>query len=41
MKPTIFITRKLPDTVIEPIQEQYQVKMWDYEEYQSQKKCYK
>ena len=34
MKPTIFITRKLPEAVIEVIQEQYQVKMWDYEDVQ-------
>jgi glyoxylate reductase len=32
MKPTIFITRKLPEAVIETIQEQYQVKMWNYED---------
>jgi glyoxylate reductase len=32
MKPTIFITRKLPDEAIEFIQGQYQVKMWDYED---------
>lgn len=32
MKPTIFITRKLPDEAIESIQGQYQVKMWDSED---------
>jgi len=32
MKPTIFITRKLPDEAIESIKSQYQVKMWDSED---------
>lgn len=32
MKPTIFITRKLPDEAIASIQGQYQVKMWDSED---------
>lgn len=32
MKPTIFITRKLPEATIESIQGQYQVKMWDSED---------
>jgi glyoxylate reductase len=32
MKPTIFITRKLPDEAIESIKNQYQVKMWDSED---------
>jgi glyoxylate reductase len=32
MKPSIYITRKLPETVIEKIQEQYLVKMWEYED---------
>ena len=32
MKPTIFITRKLPDEEIASIQGQYQVKMWDSED---------
>jgi glyoxylate reductase len=32
MKPTIFITRKLPDEAIESIKNQYQLKMWDSED---------
>lgn len=32
MKPYIFITRKLPEEVIETIQENYEVKMWDYDD---------
>lgn len=32
MKSSIFITRKLPETVIEKIRENYQVRMWDYED---------
>ncbi len=32
MKPTIFITRKLPEAAIETIQDQYEVKMWNYED---------
>lgn len=32
MKPTIFITRKLPHEAIESIKSQYQVKMWDSED---------
>jgi glyoxylate reductase len=32
MKPTIFITRKLPEAAIEAIKDQYDVKMWDSED---------
>lgn len=32
MKPSIFITRKLPEDVIRPIQQSYQVTMWDSED---------
>ncbi|MDQ0273064.1 2-hydroxyacid dehydrogenase [Cytobacillus purgationiresistens] len=32
MKPTIFITRKIPEDVIAPLKESYDVKMWDQED---------
>lgn len=32
MKPTIFITRKLPDEVVEPLKEKFTVRMWDSED---------
>jgi glyoxylate reductase len=32
MKPSIFITRKLPDTVIEPLNNEFEVEMWDEED---------
>lgn len=32
MKPYIFITRKLPHEVVEPLQSKYEVKMWDKED---------
>jgi glyoxylate reductase len=32
MKPSIFITRKLPDTVIEPLNNEFEVEMWDKED---------
>jgi glyoxylate reductase len=32
MKPTIFITRKLPEAAIDTIQGNYEVKMWNYED---------
>ncbi|MEL3974298.1 D-glycerate dehydrogenase [Rossellomorea oryzaecorticis] len=32
MKPSIFITRKLPDTVIEPLNSEFEVEMWDKED---------
>jgi glyoxylate reductase len=32
MKPSIFITRKLPDTVIEPLNDEFEVEMWDKED---------
>ncbi|RDU36924.1 D-glycerate dehydrogenase [Neobacillus piezotolerans] len=32
MKPYIFITRKLPDEVVEGLQDSYEVSMWDKEE---------
>ena len=32
MKPYIYITRKLPNTVIETIQQKYEVKMWEQED---------
>ena len=32
MKPSIYITRKLPDSIIEPIQEEFEVEMWDDED---------
>ncbi|MBN8193571.1 D-glycerate dehydrogenase [Bacillus sp. NTK074B] len=32
MKPYIYITRKLPESVIEPLRENYEVEMWDRED---------
>lgn len=32
MKPSIFITRKLPDTVIEQLNSEFEVEMWDKED---------
>jgi glyoxylate reductase len=32
MKPYIFITRKLPEEVIRPLREKFEVSMWDYED---------
>ncbi len=32
MKPTIFITRKLPDELVAPLKEKFTVRMWDSEE---------
>lgn len=32
MKPSIFVTRKLPQTVIQPLQNKYEVKMWEKED---------
>lgn len=32
MKPSIFITRKLPNEVVEPLRNKYEVKMWDKED---------
>jgi glyoxylate reductase len=32
MKPSIFITRKLPNTVIEPLNDEFEVEMWDKED---------
>jgi len=32
MKPYIYITRKIPDAVIQTLQQKYEVKMWDYDD---------
>lgn len=32
MKPSIYITRKLPNEVVEPLKNKYEVKMWDKED---------
>ncbi len=32
MKPSIFVTRKLPDEIIAPLTEKYEVNMWDKED---------
>ncbi|WP_252501807.1 D-glycerate dehydrogenase [Sporosarcina sp. Marseille-Q4943] len=32
MKPSVFITRKLPDEVVAPLKEKFTVRMWDSEE---------
>jgi glyoxylate reductase len=32
MKPYVYITRKLPDEVIVPLQEKFEVKMWEHED---------
>ncbi|WP_432363444.1 2-hydroxyacid dehydrogenase [Sporosarcina sp. UB5] len=32
MKPSVFITRKLPDEIIAPLEEKFNVRMWDSEE---------
>lgn len=32
MKPYIYITRKLPDEIVEPLQQQYNVNMWKYDD---------
>lgn len=32
MKPSIYITRKLPQTVIEPLNQEFQVEMWEKED---------
>ena len=32
MKPTVFITRKLPDERVEPLREKFNIRMWDSED---------
>ena len=32
MKPSIFITRKLPDEIVAPLKEKFTVRMWDSED---------
>ena len=32
MKPSVFITRKLPDEIVAPLKEMFTVRMWDSEE---------
>ncbi|MEW4307591.1 2-hydroxyacid dehydrogenase [Rossellomorea marisflavi] len=34
MKPFIYITRKLPETLIQPLQDRYEVEMWDQDDVQ-------
>ena len=32
MKPSVFITRKLPEEIVAPLKEKFTVRMWDSEE---------
>ncbi|WP_347321335.1 D-glycerate dehydrogenase [Rossellomorea sp. RS05] len=38
MKPFIYITRKLPETLIQPLQDRYEVEMWDQDDVQVPRK---
>jgi len=32
MKPYVYITRKLPEEIIKPLQQKYDVNMWEHED---------